>query len=63
MRLSQEQLAARADLHWTYVSGIERGVRNPGLNILVRIASALDVSLSELVADMPPKIAKRPRQK
>jgi len=59
--LSQEQLAARANLHWTYVSGIERGIRNPGLNILVRLATALDLSLSELVAGLTREPPKRPR--
>jgi transcriptional regulator with XRE-family HTH domain len=52
LRLSQEQLAERADLHWTYVSGIERGKRNPGLNILGRLARALKVSLPELLTDL-----------
>jgi transcriptional regulator with XRE-family HTH domain len=60
-RLSQEQLAARADLHWTYVSGVERGLRNPGLNTLVRLANALDVSLPELLADLIAQSAKRAR--
>ena len=41
LKLSQEQLAERADLHWTYISGIERGVRNPGLNTLGRLCQAL----------------------
>ena len=39
--LSQEQLAERAALHWTYISGIERGQRSPTLNILGRLAHAL----------------------
>jgi transcriptional regulator with XRE-family HTH domain len=48
-RLSQEDLAERAGLHWTYVSGIERGRRNPGLNTLGVLAKALDLSISELL--------------
>ena len=28
---SQEELAHRADIHWTYLGGIERGERNPAL--------------------------------
>lgn len=50
--LSQEELAERAGLHWTYVSGIERGRRNPGLNTLSTLASALRLSLADLVKDL-----------
>jgi len=46
--LSQEQLAERADLDRTYISGVERGVRNLSLNSIVRIAKALKTSASEL---------------
>jgi transcriptional regulator with XRE-family HTH domain len=46
---SQEQLAERADTHWTYISGIERGRHNPGLNMIGRLARALDVSPSKLL--------------
>jgi len=46
--LSQEQLAERADLDRTYISGVERGVRNLSLNSVVRIAKALKISASEL---------------
>jgi len=47
--LTQEALAEQADLHPTYVSGIERGVRNPSLLILARIGRGLGVSVSEVV--------------
>lgn len=46
---SQEELADRAGLHRTYVSGVERGVRNPTLTVLHKIAAALEVKLSALV--------------
>jgi transcriptional regulator with XRE-family HTH domain len=46
--LTQERLAAKADLDPTYVSGIERGVRNPSLLIITRLAKALRVPLSKL---------------
>lgn len=48
-KLTQEQLAERAELHWTYISGIERGTRSPTLNILGRLAKALRTPLSTLV--------------
>ena len=46
--LSQEQLAERAHLDQTYLSGIERGVRNPTLRVISRIAEGLETSLPEL---------------
>ncbi|MFC2970023.1 helix-turn-helix domain-containing protein [Acidimangrovimonas pyrenivorans] len=47
--LSQEQLAFEADLHRTYVSGVERGVRNPTVVIIARLATALGVEPSKLL--------------
>lgn len=46
--LSQEQLAERADLDRTYISGVERGVRNLSLASIVRIAKALKTSVAKL---------------
>ncbi|WP_237712449.1 helix-turn-helix domain-containing protein [Pedosphaera parvula] len=47
-KLTQEKLAERATLDPTYVSGIERGLRNPGIKNVARIAKALGISISEL---------------
>lgn len=47
--LSQEELAARAGLHRTYIGDVERGVRNPTLLSLLRLAEALEVRLSAVV--------------
>lgn len=46
---SQEELADRADVHRTYISGVERCVRNPTITIVGRIAEALGVPVGELV--------------
>lgn len=46
--LTQEKLAEKAGLDPTYISGIERGLRNPGINNVARIAKALGVLTSEL---------------
>ena len=47
--LSQEALAQASELHPTYLSGIERGARNPTWRTLGRLCDALGVELSELV--------------
>jgi transcriptional regulator with XRE-family HTH domain len=49
--LSQEELADRAGLHRTYISGVERAVRNPTITVLEKIAVGLGAPLAELVAD------------
>ncbi|HLX68730.1 MAG TPA: helix-turn-helix transcriptional regulator [Verrucomicrobiae bacterium] len=46
--LSQDKLAEKADLDRTYLSGIERGVRNPGIKIVIRLARALRVTVDQL---------------
>jgi len=45
---TQEKLAERAELDPTYISGIERGVRNPSILSIARVAKALGVSVPEL---------------
>lgn len=45
---SQEELGYRADLDRTYVSGIERGIRNPTLEVICRLARGLGVSPSAI---------------
>jgi len=46
--LTQEGLAEKADLDPTYISGIERGLRNPSILSVVRLARALEITLSDL---------------
>lgn len=47
--LSQEELAHRADMERSYVSDLERGVRNPSVKALGRLAVALDVPPARLL--------------
>ena len=46
--LSQEKLAAKAGLHTTYVSGVERGEYNVSLQNVAKFAKALAVPVTEL---------------
>jgi transcriptional regulator with XRE-family HTH domain len=46
--LSQEELAHSADVHQTYLSGVEGGKRNPSIGVLERIVEALGVDIEEL---------------
>jgi len=48
--VSQEQLALECGLDRTYISGIERGTRNPSLTNILKIAAALRVTPAELFA-------------
>jgi transcriptional regulator with XRE-family HTH domain len=55
--LSQEELAFECGLHRTYISGVERGIRNPTVLILDKIAKALRIPITDLVTS--PKGLKR----
>lgn len=48
--LSQEALAEACDLDRTYISGIERGSRNPSLTNILKIAAALNAHPADLFA-------------
>jgi transcriptional regulator with XRE-family HTH domain len=47
---SQEELAERTKLDRTYISGIERGVRNPTLKVIRCLAKGLGTRTSKLFA-------------
>jgi two-component system, response regulator len=48
LRISQEELAYRADLHRTYVSDVERGARNPSIESVAKLAHALELPVATL---------------
>jgi transcriptional regulator with XRE-family HTH domain len=52
-KLTQEKVAELADLHPNYVSSVERAERNISICNIERIAFALGVTMSELVAAQP----------
>lgn len=47
--LSQEELADLSGLHQTYISDIDRGIRNPTVMVVDRLAEALKAEPEELV--------------
>jgi len=49
--MSQEELAHRAAIDRAYMSSIERGGQNPGIMSILRIASAMGMTLSQLATD------------
>lgn len=58
--LSQEAFAVDAGLDRTYISRIERDLENPTVMALEKIASALDVDIVDILADVPASKAKPP---
>ena len=65
---SQEAMAEHSGLHRTYVSGVERGVRNPTVSVLQKIAEGLETTMIELVRDdaeggLNPAPARPPRDR
>jgi transcriptional regulator with XRE-family HTH domain len=49
---SQEAFAHHVGLDRTYISGLERGRRNPTLDVIVKLAAGLDTTASELLASV-----------
>lgn len=47
--ISQEELAFRSELDRTYISGLERGVRNPSLTAIVKVAHGLGITVDKLL--------------
>ena len=47
--LSQGDISKRLNLHRSYISGIERGVRNPSLKVIQKIAKALEIDINKLI--------------
>lgn len=54
--MSQEALAGKSGLHRTYISDLERGMRNLTIAALVGVSQGLDLSLSHLIELMEDKI-------
>jgi len=49
--LTQERVAELTGISTNFVSELERGLKAPGLVVIVRLSKALDVTVQELLAD------------
>ena len=58
MGISQEELGLRCNLDRTYISGLERGVRNPSLTALATLAHGLNITVSELLENLEIEIGR-----
>lgn len=47
--MNLQTLATASGLHWTYLSGIERGRRNPSLRVVAVIAGSFELTTAELI--------------
>ena len=54
--LSQEELGFRAGVHRTYISQLERGLKSPTLNAILKLSRALKASAGKLVATVEGKL-------
>ena len=52
LNLTQEALASLVGIDRTYISGLERGLRNPTLLVLARLASSLDIPVAALLEQL-----------
>jgi transcriptional regulator with XRE-family HTH domain len=52
-RLSQEELAHRSDIDRTYISSLERGVYAASIDVVDRLATALEIQAADLLVRPP----------
>lgn len=65
MGISQQDLSTLSHIDTTSISRLERGIGNPTLDLMTRLAHALDTTVADLVsevsaADLGTKVANRP---
>jgi len=58
LKISQEELGLRANLDRTYISGVERGLRNPSLTALTSLASGLGITVANLLDNLEIEVEK-----
>lgn len=55
--LSQEALAEKAGLHRNHVGLVERGLRSPSIEVVRRLATGLDTTMSSLIRELERSVA------
>ncbi len=58
LKISQEELGLRANLDRTYISGVERGLRNPSLTALTSLANGLGITVANLLENLEIEVEK-----
>lgn len=58
---SQERLAEMTGLSTNYIGEMERGLKAPGLAVIVRLSRALRVSVHDLLRDFTPEVVRKLR--
>ena len=58
-RMTQEQLAWDTEMEQTYISLLERGVKEPGIRTVRRIARALGTTASHIMAELEKLLEQR----
>lgn len=61
--ISQEELALRADVDRTFVSRLERGIRQPTITTVITLAHALGVQAADLVRETEAALRRKPGSK
>ena len=59
LKISQEELSFRAEVDRSYLSAIERGLQNPSLKLIWRLAAALETKPSKLISAAEGKMRSR----
>ena len=58
-RLSQEELAHRSDIDRTYISSLERSVYAASIDVVDRLAAALEIQAADLLVRPPSALARK----
>ena len=52
LKLSQEELAEKSDLSFSFIGQLERGIKHPTIDSLYKITKAMNLSFSDFLKDL-----------